>query len=253
MRLTPGLCRRACLSRGRRMDLPADTAAHVAKVLRARSGDPLVLFNGDGREFAGEIDERARLARAASAMGATAGGRSRVAAGRRRWCNACRAATAWISSCRRPRNSAWRASCRCSASAAWCASTSRQAASKAAHWRAVAVSACEQCGTQPSAVDRCAEAAAGSSRRARRRRHASGVRAAVRRTCRGCGRHGHRRGSAARWRSPSGRRAGSPPMSSRRFAWRVSTRRAGSARFCAPRRPRSPRWHGCRPASAICA
>ena len=36
--------------------LPPDTASHLAKVLRARSGDELILFNGDGREFSGAIE-----------------------------------------------------------------------------------------------------------------------------------------------------------------------------------------------------
>jgi len=38
------------------LELPADTASHLAKVLRARSGDEIVLFNGDGREFAAAIE-----------------------------------------------------------------------------------------------------------------------------------------------------------------------------------------------------
>jgi 16S rRNA (uracil1498-N3)-methyltransferase len=38
------------------VELPRETAQHVAKVLRARSGDQIVLFNGDGREYAGAID-----------------------------------------------------------------------------------------------------------------------------------------------------------------------------------------------------
>jgi 16S rRNA (uracil1498-N3)-methyltransferase len=44
------------LDEGSIVDLPAETASHIAKVLRARSGDALVLFNGDGRELAGEIE-----------------------------------------------------------------------------------------------------------------------------------------------------------------------------------------------------
>jgi len=46
----------APLAPGLVLALPSDTAAHVAKVLRARAGDALTLFNGDGREFAAEID-----------------------------------------------------------------------------------------------------------------------------------------------------------------------------------------------------
>lgn len=39
------------------VELPPETAAHVAKVLRARSGDELTLFNGDGCEFAGTVED----------------------------------------------------------------------------------------------------------------------------------------------------------------------------------------------------
>jgi 16S rRNA (uracil1498-N3)-methyltransferase len=41
---------------GSTAELPPATASHLARVLRARSGDELILFNGDGREFAGVID-----------------------------------------------------------------------------------------------------------------------------------------------------------------------------------------------------
>lgn len=44
------------LATGTRIDLPAAAAAHIARVLRARSGDPLILFNGDGCEYHGKID-----------------------------------------------------------------------------------------------------------------------------------------------------------------------------------------------------
>ncbi len=46
----------AALIPGSLVELPPDTASHVAKVLRARSGDELILFNGDGREFNGAIE-----------------------------------------------------------------------------------------------------------------------------------------------------------------------------------------------------
>ena len=46
----------ADLTQGSMVELPPDTASHLAKVLRARSGDELILFNGDGREFAGAIE-----------------------------------------------------------------------------------------------------------------------------------------------------------------------------------------------------
>ena len=56
------------LTTGSVVELSADTAAHLAKVLRARSGDELILFNGDGREFTGAI-ESVRGARVSAAVG----------------------------------------------------------------------------------------------------------------------------------------------------------------------------------------
>ena len=44
------------LRSGAIVELPRETAQHVVKVLRARTGDQIVLFNGDGREYAGAID-----------------------------------------------------------------------------------------------------------------------------------------------------------------------------------------------------
>jgi 16S rRNA (uracil1498-N3)-methyltransferase len=56
------------LTPGSVVDLARDTASHLAKVLRARSGDELVLFNGDGREFTGAI-ESVRGSRVAASIG----------------------------------------------------------------------------------------------------------------------------------------------------------------------------------------
>src|SRR6202161_3847625 len=47
----------AALTPGSAVELPRETGSHLAKVLRARSGDELILFNGDGREFGGSIEE----------------------------------------------------------------------------------------------------------------------------------------------------------------------------------------------------
>jgi 16S rRNA (uracil1498-N3)-methyltransferase len=44
------------LHSGSTIDLPEQTALHVARVLRARPGDALTLFNGDGSEFASEVE-----------------------------------------------------------------------------------------------------------------------------------------------------------------------------------------------------
>lgn len=59
----------AALEAGGSVDLPKETGAHLAKVLRARSGDEVVLFNGDGREFSGVI-ESVHGNRVAAAIGA---------------------------------------------------------------------------------------------------------------------------------------------------------------------------------------
>jgi 16S rRNA (uracil1498-N3)-methyltransferase len=59
----------ATLTPGASVELARDSAAHLAKVLRARSGDEIVLFNGDGREFTGAIDT-VRGSRVSASIGA---------------------------------------------------------------------------------------------------------------------------------------------------------------------------------------
>src|ERR1700691_4644954 len=56
------------LSPGAALELPQAAALHLAKVVRVRSGDPLVLFTGDGREFAATV-ESARGPRVTAAVG----------------------------------------------------------------------------------------------------------------------------------------------------------------------------------------
>lgn len=52
------------LKTGIEISLPQQAAAHVTRVLRLRTGDPLVLFNGDGADYACElIESGAREAR----------------------------------------------------------------------------------------------------------------------------------------------------------------------------------------------
>jgi 16S rRNA (uracil1498-N3)-methyltransferase len=58
----------APLSPGSLVELPPDTASHLARVLRARSGDELIMFNGDGREFNGAI-EAVRGSRVSASVG----------------------------------------------------------------------------------------------------------------------------------------------------------------------------------------
>ncbi len=126
------------------IDLARETGAHLAKVLRARSGDELVLFNGDGREFIGTID-------------AVRGSRVSVSIGAARPIDRESPCRLTLVQCI-PRGDrmdfivqkatelgvarivpvlSQRSVVRLD---------SAQSASKQAHWRAVAVSACEQCG-----------------------------------------------------------------------------------------------------------
>jgi 16S rRNA (uracil1498-N3)-methyltransferase len=126
------------------VELPRDSAAHVAKVLRARSGDELVLFNGDGREFTGAIES-------------VKGSRVFVSIGAARIIDRESPFKVTLVQCV-PRGDrmdfivqkatelgverivpvlSQRSVVRLDP---------RQAASKQAHWRAVAISACEQCG-----------------------------------------------------------------------------------------------------------
>jgi 16S rRNA (uracil1498-N3)-methyltransferase len=56
------------LDSGSIVELPRETAQHLVKVLRTRNGDQIVLFNGDGREYAGAI-EGVRGSRVTAAVG----------------------------------------------------------------------------------------------------------------------------------------------------------------------------------------
>ena len=58
----------SALTPGTVVELSSETASHLAKVLRARSGDEVILFNGDGREFNGAI-EAVRGSRVSAAVG----------------------------------------------------------------------------------------------------------------------------------------------------------------------------------------
>lgn len=134
----------APLAPGGVLELPADAAAHVARVLRAREGDPVVLFNDDGSEFESRI-ESVRGVRVAVAIGAarTAARESPIAltllqclprGDRMDWIvqKATELGVARIVPLVSRRSVV-------KVSAA-------QAASKVAHWRAIAVAACEQSG-----------------------------------------------------------------------------------------------------------
>src|SRR5882672_1272951 len=132
------------LTPGSSVELPPDTASHLARVLRARAGDELVLFNGDGREFTGAI-EGVRGSRVSAFVG---DGRvvaresplaitlvQSVPRGDRMDFIVQKATELGVA--RIVPVLSQRSVVRLDAA---------QAESKAIHWRAVAVSACEQCG-----------------------------------------------------------------------------------------------------------
>jgi 16S rRNA (uracil1498-N3)-methyltransferase len=132
------------LSPGNTVELAKGTGSHLAKVLRARSGDELVLFNGDGREFNAAI-EAVRGSRVSASVGAARlvdresplkltlmqcvprGDRMDFIVQKATELGVARIVPVLS------QRSVVRLD-------------EAQAASKQAHWRAVAVSACEQCG-----------------------------------------------------------------------------------------------------------
>jgi len=132
------------LAAGTAVELPPETASHLAKVLRARNGDPLVLFSGDGREFLGSV-ESVRGSRVVAAVGDAAEVDREsplqvtlvqcVPRGDRMDFIVQKATELGVA--RIVPVLSQRSVVRLDAG---------QAESKAAHWRAVAVSACEQCG-----------------------------------------------------------------------------------------------------------
>jgi 16S rRNA (uracil1498-N3)-methyltransferase len=132
------------LTPGSVVELPRDTGSHVARVLRARSGDELVLFNGDGQEFSASI-EAVRGTRVSASVGAArAVDRESplevtliqcVPRGDRMDFIVQKATELGVA--RIVPVLSQRSVVRLDES---------QSASKQAHWRAVVVSACEQCG-----------------------------------------------------------------------------------------------------------
>jgi 16S rRNA (uracil1498-N3)-methyltransferase len=132
------------LTPGSSVELPPDTASHLAKVLRARSGDELILFNGDGDEFTGAIE-------------GVRGSRVSVFVGDGRVVNReSSLAITLVQSVPRGDRMDFIIQKATELGVARIVPVlsqrsvvrldGAQAESKAAHWRAVAVSACEQCG-----------------------------------------------------------------------------------------------------------
>jgi len=132
------------LRAGAVIELPPETASHLVKVLRARSGDALVLFSGDGCEYQGAI-ESVRGSRVSASVG-HGGAVDResplavtlvqcIARGDRMDLIVQKAAELGVA--RIVPVLSQRGVVRLDGA---------QAESKAAHWRAVVVNACEQCG-----------------------------------------------------------------------------------------------------------
>jgi 16S rRNA (uracil1498-N3)-methyltransferase len=132
------------LTPGAIVELARDTASHLAKVLRAHSGDEIILFNGDGREYTGAI-EAVRGSRVSASIGAARSIDREsplaltllqcVPRGDRMDFIVQKATELGVG--RIVPVLSQRSVVRLDQT---------QAASKQAHWRAVAVSACEQCG-----------------------------------------------------------------------------------------------------------
>jgi 16S rRNA (uracil1498-N3)-methyltransferase len=132
------------LHSGSIVELSRETASHVAKVLRARSGDELILFNGRGGEYSAVVD-------------AVRGARVTVAVGAARDVDRESPLRVTLIQCV-PRGDrmdfvvqkATELGVACIVPVLSQRSVVKldgaQAASKLLHWQAVAVSACEQCG-----------------------------------------------------------------------------------------------------------
>ena len=58
----PRICVFEALSNGTEILLPAQAGEHLARVLRLERGHPIVLFNGDGRDYRAEISQLAKRA-----------------------------------------------------------------------------------------------------------------------------------------------------------------------------------------------
>lgn len=132
------------LESGTVIELPDEAASHLSKVLRVREGDELVLFSGDGREFGGQIASvRGSRVKASVGRGAAVDRESPlnltlvqcVPRGDRMDFIVQKATE--LGAARIVPVLSKRSVVRLDAA---------QAQSKASHWRAVAVNACEQCG-----------------------------------------------------------------------------------------------------------
>lgn len=132
------------LNSGSLVELPRDIGAHLAKVLRARSGDEVVLFNGDGREFSGVI-ETVRGSRVSASIGA-ARLMDRESPFQLTLVQCVPRGDRMDFIVQKATELGVRRLVPVLSQRSVVRLDEAQSASKQAHWRAVAVSACEQCG-----------------------------------------------------------------------------------------------------------
>ncbi len=134
----------APLAPGRVFELPAEPAAHLARVLRAHAGDAIVLFSGDGREFDAVVDS-VRGARVAVALrDARSADRESPLKLTLLQCVPRGDRMDWI--VQKATELGVTRIVPVLSGRSLVRLAGKQAESKAAHWRAVAASACEQCG-----------------------------------------------------------------------------------------------------------
>jgi len=132
------------LAAGALLALPAEAAAHVARVLRGRGGDAIVLFNGDGREFDAVIDT-VRGARVEVAVtGVRSVDRESPLALTLLQCVPRGDRMDWI--VQKATELGVARIVPLASERSLVRLDGKQAQSKAAHWRRVAAGACEQCG-----------------------------------------------------------------------------------------------------------
>lgn len=132
------------LRSGAIVELPRETAQHIAKVLRARTGDEIVLFNGDGREYAGAIDSiRGSRVTAAVREGDTVDRESPLSV---RLVQCIPRGDRMDFIVQKATELGVRRLVPVLSQRSVVRLDAEQAESKATHWRAVAVNACEQCG-----------------------------------------------------------------------------------------------------------
>ncbi len=132
------------LSSGIQIELPQGTAAHLAKVLRARSGDALIVFDGNGDEFSAVV-ETVHGARVSVSLG-TASRLNRESPLRVTLVQCVPRGDRMDFIVQKATELGVKRIVPVLSQRSIVRLDDKQSESKAMHWRAVAASACEQCG-----------------------------------------------------------------------------------------------------------